>query len=102
MSPEEARFNNCLVLSLRHLGDAVVVSGFINALTKRYPHAAVDVLGREELRGITGELCAFREYISVEIPVFGHHRKNLQSMLAAARTIARLRRRKYDCCINLV
>jgi ADP-heptose:LPS heptosyltransferase len=92
----------CLILSLRHLGDAVIVAGFINALSERYRGITVDVLGLADLRGVTGAFCSIREYIPIELPVFRHHRKSLAAIRDAFRKIALLRNRRYDCCINLM
>ena len=94
--------DTCLILSLRHLGDAVVVAGFINALSDRYKSIAIDVLGRQDLREVTEAFCSVREYIPIELPLFGHHRKSLAGLRDAVWKIALLRKRKYDCCINLM
>jgi len=87
---------------MRHLGDAVVVAGFVNALTERYSGIAIDILGRQELRGVTEAFCSIREYLPIELPVFGHHRKSVGEVSNALRKIMLLRKRRYDCCINLM
>jgi ADP-heptose:LPS heptosyltransferase len=97
-----SQIKTCLILSLRHMGDAVIVAGFINALSERYPGMAIDVLGRRDLREVTEAFCSVREYIPVEFPVFGHHGKSLAEMRDALRKIALLRNRRYDACINLM
>lgn len=97
-----SQIKTCLILSLRHLGDAVIVAGFVNALSERYPGVAIDVLGRGDLRGVTEAFCSIREFIPIELPVFGHHRKGLAAMSDALGKIALLRSRRYDCCINLM
>jgi ADP-heptose:LPS heptosyltransferase len=97
-----SQIKTCLILSLRHLGDAVIVAGFINALSERYAGMAIDVLGRPDLRGVTEAFCSIREYIPIELPVFGHHRKGLSEMRDALGKIALLRNRRYDCCVNLM
>ncbi len=50
--------DTCLILSLRHLGDAVIVAGFANALSERYLGIAVDILARRDLRGVTEAFCS--------------------------------------------
>jgi heptosyltransferase III len=92
----------CLILSMRHLGDAVIVAGLVNAIREQYSSTAVDVLGREELRDVTNAFCSVREYIPIDIPLFGHHRKNAPACLNALYKLYLARRQHYDCCINLM
>jgi ADP-heptose:LPS heptosyltransferase len=102
MKRDLSQVETCLILSMRHLGDAVIVAGFVNALSERYRGIAVDVMGRRDLRGVTEAFCSIREYIPIELPVFGHHRKSLAEIRDALGKIGLLRNRKYDCCINLM
>ena len=92
----------CLVLLLRHLGDAVIASGFVNALHANCSGMAVDILGRGNLREVSESFTAFREYISIDVPLFGHHRRDAAAIKAAYRTMHLVRKRKYDVCINLI
>ncbi len=102
MRREQGQIETCVVISLRHLGDAVVVSGFVNALAKRNPDVAIDILGRPDLREITTKLSHVHDFIPIEVPFFGHHRKDLRASFVALQTLVRLRKLKYDCCINLM
>jgi len=94
------REGSCLVLSMRHLGDAVICSGFINSLQQRNPLMAIDVLGRPELEEVIASFSSFREYIGVNLPVFGHHARNIAAIMAAFQAIRMVRKRRYDYCIN--
>lgn len=96
------RQGSCLVLMLRHLGDALICSTFIRALRAQNPDLAIDVLGRPQLKELVTPLCDVREYMDGEFPVFGHHRRDFQSTRCALRTIRHLRRKKYNFCINLI
>jgi ADP-heptose:LPS heptosyltransferase len=102
MKQEVRKNKTYLILSMRHLGDAVVVAGFINALSEQCKNIEVDVVGRGELKGVTDAFCTVREYISIDLPMFGHHRRNAAAFLDAIRKILLLRNRKYDWCINLM
>lgn len=90
-----------LVLSLRHLGDTVVAAGMVNALSAGFEDIVVDVLGRREMQSVTERFCRVREFIPIEIPVFGHHRKGPGALADAMRKIVALRARRYDVCLNL-
>jgi lipopolysaccharide heptosyltransferase III len=89
-----------LVLSLRHLGDAVIISGLINAITGYSDGISVDVLGRPELKDITTSLCEIREYIEIDLPFYGHHKKGSLEAISALNKLWLLRKRKYDVCLN--
>ncbi len=91
-----------LILSMRHLGDAVIVSGFINALQQADSTTSVDVLGRPDLEAVTRSFCSVCEYIPIDLPFFGHHKKGIRNLREAIRQMAYVRQRKYDECINLV
>ena len=92
----------CLILLMRHLGDAVIASGLINALHTHNPTMTVDILGRRELRGVAASFGHFEEYIEIDVPLFGHHRKNLGAMWAAIQAMRLVRQHKYDYCINVI
>ena len=87
---------------MRHLGDAVILSGFVRALKRSNPHIEIDLLGLPEMEAVTALFCDFRNYIPINLPLFGHHKKNLKEVLLAFRAMLRVRHSKYDCCINLV
>lgn len=91
-----------LLLSMRHLGDSVILAGFVNALRASYPDLRVDVLGRPGLESVLRPLCYFQEYIEIEIPIFGHHKRSLSLLKQALGTMLDIRRRRYDGCINLM
>ncbi len=93
---------SCLILLMRHLGDAVIASGVINALHRHNPSMTVDILGWPELKGVATSFSHFGEYIEIDLPVFGHHRKNLTALRTSFRAIRLVQRRDYDYCINLV
>lgn len=96
------RCNTCLILSMRHLGDAVILAGFANALKRRYPDIDIDVLGRMEMREVTASFCTIRDYIPVNLPFFGHHKKGAKELKSAIGRLLSARRQSYDCCINLM
>lgn len=104
--PEDIRnlkhCKTCLILSMRHLGDAVITAGFINALKKYNQDIEIDVLGRAELKEVTGMFCKFREYLPISFPIYGHHKKGISELTSALRQIELIRKRKYSYCINLV
>ena len=87
---------------MRHLGDAVILSGFVRALKRYNPDIEIDLLGRPEMEAVTASFCDFRKYIPINLPSFGHHKKQLKEMILAFRTMLQVRRCKYDYCINLV
>ena len=92
----------CLILSMRHLGDAVITSEFINALNRYNPDIDIDVLGRPEMETVTASFCNFRKYISINLPIFGHHKKGIKELTSAFHQLLQVRRHRYSCCINLV
>jgi len=96
------REGSCLVLSLRHLGDAVIGAGVINSLQRHNPNMAIDVLGRPGLEEVIRTFSPTREYIGVEFPIFGHHRRDPGTLATTWRTVRMVRKRKYDFCINLI
>ena len=96
------RSGSCLILSLRHMGDVVISTGFIRALQKANPNLSVDVLGRPELNEVFAAMCPVRQYVEIDLPVFGHHRKDRAAMRAAFSVIVKLRRHRYDYCVNLI
>lgn len=102
MKRDLSQVETCLILSMRHLGDAVIIAGFINALSSRYTGIVVDILGREDLKAVTQELCTVHEYIPVDFPLFGHHKRDAAAVHDALKKISLLRKRKYECCINLM
>lgn len=91
-----------MVLSLRHMGDAVILSGLVNALQSQYPDMAVDILGRSGLQEVSRAFSCFREYIDIDLPFYGHHRRDAAALKNALRTISLLRHRNYDYCINTI
>lgn len=96
-----SKAKSCLILSLRHLGDAVVVSGFVNAVVADHGQLSVDILGRGDLESVTRAFCNFRQYVPIDFPCFGHHRRDPAAIRDAVRKIIALRARHYDVCINL-
>ncbi|HKR26883.1 MAG TPA: glycosyltransferase family 9 protein [Terriglobales bacterium] len=102
MTQNRSAPDTCLVLSLRHLGDAVIVSGFVNSLRAWKPEMQLDILGHPGLETVTRLFCSFHKYIAVEIPVFGHHQRTLASMKDAVQKLRQVRRQKYTYCFNLL
>jgi heptosyltransferase-3 len=102
MKPNWDQINSCLVLSMRHLGDAVILSGMINSLEQRNPKMIVDVLGRAQLEEVTRKFCSVQEYFGLDVPFYGHHRRDYSAIRHAIRQIIKIRGRKYDCCINVM
>ena len=92
----------CLILLMRHLGDAVIASGIMNALHSHNPTMTVDILGRRELKAVAAVFGYFAEYIEIDVPLFGHHRKNRAALWAAFQAMQLVRKRKYDYCINVI
>ena len=92
----------CLFLFMRHMGDTLIACGFLNALRRRYPEMTIDILGRPDLREVCERFAAFHEYIGVDLPVYGHHRRSSSDVRQATQTLLMVRRRKYDYCINLM
>jgi len=92
----------CLVLSMRHMGDAVILSGLVNALGTCHPEMSVDVLGRPELAEVSRSFSVFRDYIGINLPFFRHHRRDGAALKSAVRTMQQVRRRKYDYCVNTI
>jgi ADP-heptose:LPS heptosyltransferase len=92
----------CLVLFMQRLGDAVIASGFVNTLHKRYPEMPIDILGRPGLREVCATFTSFQEYFGIDLPFWGAHRKSYSDVMSALRTIRAIRRRKYSYCINLI
>jgi ADP-heptose:LPS heptosyltransferase len=87
---------------MRHLGDVVIASGLINSLHRHNPDMKIDILGRAQLREVAEEFGYFHEYIEIDIPLFAHHRKDSAALRSALETALRLRRRRYDYCINTI
>lgn len=48
-----SQIKTCLILSLRHLGDALIVAGFVNALSERFNGIVVNVPAQRDLCGVT-------------------------------------------------
>jgi heptosyltransferase-3 len=93
---------SCLIVLMRHLGDVVIASGIINALREQFPGLVVDILGKPELKEVATAFSQYREFIEIEVPCFGHHRKGATAMKASIRTLRQIRRREYDFCINTI
>ena len=87
---------------MRHLGDTVILAGFVNALRARDPNVNIDVLGRPGLESVLRPLCTFQEYIGIEIPFFGHHKRSISHLNQAFQTMLDIRSRHYGGCINLM
>jgi heptosyltransferase-3 len=62
----------------------------------------VDILGRPELKEVVTAFGHFREYVEINVPLFGHHRKGLTALKAAFHAIGLVRGRQYEYCINMV
>lgn len=96
------RDERCLILSMRHFGDAVICAGFVRALQRLNPKMPVDVLGRAEHEEIFRSLCPITNYYGFDFPVFGHHARSLSAIIAAFHTLRQIRNMKYLFCINLI
>ncbi len=96
------RKGKCLLLAFRHLGDAVITCGFLGALGKANPEMSIDILGRPELEEVFTAGADFRRFWPINLPIYGHHRRTLQSITSAIRTWMEVRREHYDFCINLI
>jgi ADP-heptose:LPS heptosyltransferase len=96
------RRGSCLVLMLRHLGDALISSTFVRALRFHNPHLAIDVLGRPQTKELVTSRCDVREYLEADFPFFGHHHRDLEAIRGAFQTVRHLRSRRYQFCINLI
>ena len=83
-------------------GTDCIASTFIKALQIRNPSLAIDVLGRPQLKEIITSTCSVRQFIEIDLPVFGHHRRDMASTWRACHTIHQLRVKRYDLCFNLV
>lgn len=101
MGQQLSEAKTLLILSLRHLGDAVVLAGVVNALRANRCDIEIDILGRRDLQAVTERFCRIREYLPVDFPVFGHHQKTFASVIDALRKLVAVRGRKYDACLNL-
>ena len=93
---------NCLLLAFRHLGDAVISCGFLSALRTANPEMSIDILGRPELKEVFTSVAEFRRFLPIDLPIYGHHRRSLQSIASAVRTLMSTRHEHYDFCINLI
>jgi len=96
------REGSCIVLSMRQLGDAVIGSGFINSLRRSNPKMTIDVLGLPRLEEAVRCFGAVRDFIHVNFPVYGHHRRDISALKETFHAIRMVRARKYDYCINLI
>lgn len=96
------RHGACLILVLRHLGDALISCAFIRTLQIQNPALAIDVMGRTQSKELVHSLCRIRNYIEVDFPVFGHHKRDTGALQRAVRATRQARRTAYDFCINLI
>jgi heptosyltransferase III len=92
----------CLFLSMRHMGDALIWSAFLRTLRSARPGLEIDILGRRQLRAVFEASCGFDRYIEIDLPLYGHHRRGSSDIWRALRTLAAVRRRRYDACMNLL
>ena len=92
----------CLLVAVRHLGDAVILSSFVRALQSSNPRLAIDILGRPQLIEVVNARCKVRNFIEAEFPAFGHHRRDRATVMSAVKTMGKVRRSRYAFCINLV
>jgi len=93
---------SCLLLAMRHLGDSVILAGLVNSLRSQFPEMSVDILGRPGLQVILRSFSSFRDYIEIDLPLYGHHRRDGTALSAALHTMLSLRRRKASWCINTI
>jgi len=100
--PLSGRTDRGLLLSLRHLGDAVIAAGFVQALRKQNPAMPVNVLGLPQHEEVFRSLCRIDRYFRIDLPLFRHHRRSEASMAAALRTLRAVRRSRHRFCINLI
>lgn len=96
------RTGRCLVLCSRHMGDAVIASGLVNSLRIHNPQLAINICGRPQLEEVMRAFGFSGEYIEAEFPIFGHHRRDKASVVAAYKSLRRICNDSYDYCINTI
>jgi heptosyltransferase III len=92
----------CLFLAMRHMGDALLWCAFLRTLREARPGLRIDILGRPQLQVVFAANCDFDEYLGIELPLFGHHRRDGGAIGNALQTLARVRRERYDVALNLI
>jgi len=92
----------CLLLALRHLGDALILSAFVRVLQVSNPRLAIDVLGRPQLREVVNSRCKIRNFIEAEFPVFGSHRRDSATIIKAIKAMGEVRNAGYTFCMNVI
>jgi heptosyltransferase-3 len=88
-----------LLTKLKHIGDALLMTPTILAIRARYPDAEIVVVVRKGTEGILAGCPAIDRVLTAAAPE-GSERSGL-NWLEEARTIAELRRRKFDYAFEL-
>lgn len=91
-----------LLLQCRGFGDAVISTGLINAIGDSFPGATVDILGRPDMQPIFAANPHVGRFYAAPFPIAVGLKFTPADALRLLRVILRIRRLRYDLCINLV
>ncbi len=88
-----------LLTKLKHIGDALLMTPVIMAIRARYPDAEITVVVRKGTEGILAGCPAIDRILTAAAPEGS--RRSALNWLEEARTIAELRRKKFDYAFEL-
>ena len=91
-----------LVLMTYGLGDAVLATGCLRALREAFPQAKIDAVVGPRSREIVATFPYFDELIFLDNPLYRLLDGRPAGFAAARATLAELRRRRYDVCLDLL
>jgi len=100
LAPPNVR--SLLVLMTYGLGDAVLATGCLRALREAFPQAKIDAVVGPRSREIVATFPYFDELIYLDNPLYRLLDGRPAGFAAARATLAELRRRRYDVCLDLL
>lgn len=90
------------MLQARGLGDAIISTSLVGSIHESWNDAVVDVWASREVAALFGSHPFVHRCYVEPLPIIKRHRFSIRSVLEFIRTTRKLRKNRYDLCVNCI
>lgn len=89
-----------LFIAARNFGDALITSTLVRAVIESFPQDRVEILSRPQFRPIFDRISGVADFHRAAFPMGSVKEFAAREALALGQTVRKLRRARFDCCVN--
>ncbi|MSU35328.1 MAG: lipopolysaccharide heptosyltransferase family protein [Pedosphaera sp.] len=89
-----------LFIAARNFGDALITSTLVRAIIESFPQDRVEILSRPQFHPIFNRLPGIADFHVAAFPMGSVKEFHAPEALALGNCIRKLRRARFDCCVN--